>query len=81
MILPTKRLSEDRALLTIGADILRILEEPKTVSRTWTELNRVRAKRVNSTPVTFDWFILALDLLYTLNAISFDSEHLERVEK
>jgi len=80
MILPTKRLSEDRALLTVGAEILRILNEPKTVSRTWAELNRYRCSMSNPSPVTFDWFILALDLLFILNAISFDTEHLKKVE-
>ena len=32
MILPTKHLSEDRALLSLGGEVLRILDEPKTVS-------------------------------------------------
>ena len=30
MILPTKRLSQDRSLLYVGAEILRLADEPKT---------------------------------------------------
>ena len=37
MILPTKRITAERALLGIGAEVLRLLEEPKTVSRLWNE--------------------------------------------
>jgi hypothetical protein len=38
MILPTKRLGIERAMLTVGAEILELLTEPKTVSRLWEEL-------------------------------------------
>ena len=69
MILPTKRLTEDRALLAVGADILKILDEPKTVSRVWADLSRSRRKNELLGPLTFDWFVLALDLLFTIKAI------------
>ena len=45
MILPSKHLSEDRALVTIGAEVLGLLREPKTVSRLWTDLKKKRAAR------------------------------------
>ena len=32
MILPSKHLSQDRALLTVGAHVLTFLAHPKTVS-------------------------------------------------
>ena len=38
MILPSKHLSQDRALLTVGARILQKLSQPKTVSALWEEL-------------------------------------------
>lgn len=43
MILPTKHLREDRTLLAIGADVLRLLGESKTVSRLWDDFQRWRA--------------------------------------
>lgn len=70
MILPTKRVTEDRALLTLGGEVLLLLKEPKTVSRLWSELSNDRRKNTSSTPLTFDWFVLALDFLYALGVIS-----------
>lgn len=69
MIMPTKRLHQDRALLTVGAEILRRLGEPKTVSRLWDEVQRAYRVRTTSPTLTYDWFILTLDLLFAVNAI------------
>lgn len=79
MILPTKRLPENRALLTVGGRILGLLSEPKTVSRLWAELKRLHSGQAASPSVTFDWFVLALDLLYALNAVELDHEHIKKV--
>ena len=72
MILPTKRLREDRALLTIAAEILSHLDEPATVSRLWEEVRSDRATRHNSSLVTYDWFILALDLVYIMGIVKLE---------
>lgn len=69
MILPTKRLNQDRALLYVGSEILGLLSEPKTVSRLWEDLRRARAAKSETAMLTYDWFVLALDLLYTLRAV------------
>jgi hypothetical protein len=80
MILPSKHLTEDRALLSVGGDILRFLDEPKTVSRVWDEYRRTGRTGKSST-VTYDWFVLALDLLFTLNAIDFERGKLKKAER
>ena len=74
MILPSKHLSQDRALLTVGAHVLTFLAHPKTVSALWEELNRHDAG-LAATPrrITYDWFLLALDLLYALGTIELES--------
>lgn len=64
MILPTKHLPQERALLTVGAVLLAHLERPITVSALWQRFDGA----VPPAP-TFDWFVLALDLLYTLGAV------------
>jgi hypothetical protein len=69
MILPTKHLPQDRSLLAVGADILRLLDQSKTVSRLWDEVTKARASRSASSALTYDWFVLALDLLFALGAI------------
>lgn len=75
MILPSKHLSHDRALLTVGGYILTYLARPRTVSALWEELNRqdlglgvIRPRRI-----TYDWFLLALDLLYALGTIELEN--------
>ncbi len=75
MILPTKGIAPDRALITVGADVLRLLAEPKTVSRTWEEY--ARASTLDPR-ITFDWFLLSLDLLFMIGAIHLDRGRLHR---
>lgn len=64
MILPTKRVSSDRALLTVGARVIELLDQPKTVSRLWAEYKSEYDDRIS-----FDWFVLSLDLLYMMGVI------------
>ena len=69
MILPTKGMASERALLSIGADVLRRLERPKTVSLLWDGIRDRQSSLLGT--VSYDWFLLALDLLYLLGAIDF----------
>jgi len=77
MILPTKGIAPDKALLSIGAFILHELVEPKTVSRLWADLRRVEE---GPPDLTFDWFVLALDLLYLMGALEYLGGRVVRVE-
>lgn len=77
MILPTKGVAPRRALVTLGADILRLLTEAKTVSRLWDDFRRARTA---TTEVTFDWFVLSLDLLFLMGAVEFDRGRVRRSE-
>ena len=68
MILPSKHLSERRALLTVGSDILGMLDRPRTVSSLW---EAVRAGNNNAhRRLSYDWFVLALDLLFLMDAVA-----------
>jgi len=77
MILPTKGIAPDKALLSIGALILNDLAEPKTVSRLWADLRRVED---GPPDLTFDWFVLALDLLYLMGALEYLGGLVTRVQ-
>ena len=81
MILPTKRLGPERAILTVGAEVLRLLNEPKTVSRLWDELKRVMDERSSTRKVNYDWFVLTLDFLYMLGAIEMDQGRIRRTKQ
>ena len=69
MILPSKHLSQDRALLTIGAMILRHLAHPVTVSALWEQIPRSARDQKTPSPLRFDAFVLALDLLFLIGAL------------
>jgi hypothetical protein len=69
MILPGKHLRQDRALLNIGAEILNHLDEPKTVSELWERVRHDRGGENTTSPLTFDWFILSLNLLFAMSVV------------
>ena len=72
MILPSKHLRPDRALIAIGAELLGRLREPMTVSRLWDELRASRGAGTEPAPINYDWFVLALDLLFMIDAVELD---------
>lgn len=79
MILPSKHLSQERALLTVGARVLQQLQEPKTVSALWEEFPRFGKKDdCSSTPMSYDGFVLALDLLFLMGTIELEDGLLAR---
>ncbi|QBX35125.1 hypothetical protein E4L95_17835 [Paracoccus liaowanqingii] len=67
MILPTKHISQNEALLGVGATVLSNLQEPMTVSGLW--------ERLRSEPNvgTFERFVLAANLLYMVGAIDIEN--------
>ena len=69
MILPTKHVRGDRALIGVGGEILRRLRHPMTVSRLWDEVREARASFAPTSPISYEWFVLALDLLYIVGAV------------
>ncbi|WP_334026281.1 ABC-three component system middle component 6 [Burkholderia gladioli] len=71
MILPTKYLSHDRALITVGGEILRYLAEPRSVSALWDCIRETRSDNTTAALISFDWFVLALNLLYAISAIDY----------
>lgn len=69
MITPTKGVRPERSLLYVGGQILADLDEPTTVSGAWEALARRRGREGQDATITFDWFVLALDLLRALGTI------------
>jgi hypothetical protein len=79
VILPSKHLSQERALLTVGGRILQHLHQPKTVSALWEALTpRGENPTRLTTPLSYDGFVLALDLLYLIDAIEMEAGLLTR---
>lgn len=79
MILPTKNLDQSRALIEVGGEILLLLASPKTISSLWENFKVFRGSNRKSV-ITFDWFILALDFLYIIEAIEYENGKLRRAD-
>lgn len=82
MITPTKGVDADRALLTIGALALDILASgPLTINQTWSRLQSSRGHSYKEpSPLSFDWFTLALDMLFALGTLTFNGSTLGRTD-
>jgi hypothetical protein len=78
MILPTKGITPDRALLAVGGDLLDVLSQPMTVSRLWHLVRRERIRRNQRSPLTYDWFVIALDFLHIVGVVELDETNLIR---
>lgn len=72
MILPTKHLPPRRSLLGVGGLLVQQLERPRTVTSLWD------AVRLIPEIGSFDRFILALDFLFAIGAISLSDGLLSR---
>lgn len=69
MLTPTKGIAPDRALLAVGAQIILQLEQPLTVSQAWTRVCTWRKEHQHPAPISFGWFVLALDALFALGKV------------
>ena len=63
MILPSKHISQDYALIGVGAILLDEIDRPQTVTELWESGRRVKAVG------NFERFVLALDILYIVGAV------------
>ena len=78
MILPTKKLPQDRTLLVVGAQVLQLLRKPKTVSNVWDDLKAKRDPLLGYKHLPYDWFVLAVSFLYSTGAIDLSRGRLRR---
>jgi hypothetical protein len=78
MILPTKHLNANRALITIASEILGLIDKRSTVSSLWSDLSEFYDIQLRKEDVSYDWFVLALDLLYILGVIEMDGLYINR---
>ena len=80
MILPTKRMRPDRALIGVGAEVLVALGQPMTVSRLWDVIRSRRSADASRPAIDYRWFVLTLDLLYTIGAIDLERDLIRKVK-
>lgn len=74
MILPSKHISEEQALLGVGAVVLRHLDRPQTVTSLWEKV------RTHEAVGNFERFVLALTMLHITGVINQSNGMLVRGE-
>ncbi|MFM9263446.1 ABC-three component system middle component 6 [Rhodococcus sp. 5A-K4] len=74
MLLPTKGVSSDRALMTVGSKILEELRDPMSVSALWERFSIHEHSSHRTQRITFDWFTLALAALYAMRLVDTSDE-------
>lgn len=67
MIMPTKHIPADQSLLGAGAVVFSELSQPRTVTALW------EAVRDSRSVGTFERFVLAVTMLYTLRVVRFEA--------
>ena len=75
MILPSKHISQDQALIGIGAILLKEIDQPQTVTSLW------EAVREEDAIGTFERFVLALDMLHIIGAINLENGLIVRIKQ
>ena len=73
MILPNKHLPHSRSLIGVGGDILAELGEPRAVTELCERVKLTRSVRRNLSPLSYDWFVLALTFLYSIQAVDMEN--------
>lgn len=72
MIMPSKHISEEQALLGVGAVLLCEIKQPQTVTSLW---EKVRSHKAVG---TFERFVLALDMLHITGVVTLANGMIER---
>ncbi|MDR6637425.1 ABC-three component system middle component 6 [Paenarthrobacter nitroguajacolicus] len=80
MLLPSKYVQADQALVSVGGQILLQLDKPRTVPDVWRRVNKWRREHGMQSFVPFWWFSLAMDVVFTIGAIDISNGQLMRVD-
>ncbi|MFI7452392.1 ABC-three component system middle component 6 [Nonomuraea sp. NPDC049714] len=75
MIVPTKGVAPQRALLAVAAQVVLATDrQPVTVNQAWRRLLAWREENKHKAPIPFWWFALALDLLYAMDLVELERD-------
>jgi hypothetical protein len=75
MILPSKHISQDQALIGVGAVLLQAIQGPQTVTSLWESVCK------HDSIGTFERFVLALDMLHITGVIVLENGLIARVHQ
>ncbi|MGJ9406342.1 ABC-three component system middle component 6 [Nesterenkonia aurantiaca] len=74
MILPTKGIAPERSLIAVGSLVLENLDTARSPSELWHLCN----VQEESSYIAYEWFCLAISLLYAMGLVDKSNGLLER---
>lgn len=78
--MPTKHIKAENALIGVGAEVLAELDREKTVSTLFSDIQE-RRRELDMATIHFDWFLLAIDFLFTLGAVRFEAGVIKKMNQ
>jgi len=81
VILPTKHLQPERALISVASEVFELVGRRSTVSSIWNALQDKHRAAFRYGDVPYDWFILALDLLFLMGSVEENNGIIRKVKK
>ena len=80
MILPSKHLRAESALIYTGGIISNLVMHQKlSVDQLWHKTQREFSDNISDCEITYDWFVLALTMLFTINIVELRDGRIEGV--
>lgn len=76
MILPSKHIRNCESLIGLSSLLLEKLSTPKSIEEIWFDFDKINDTKECPTYHSFDNVILALDLLFILEKISFSNDQI-----
>lgn len=71
MILPTKHLRSESSLIYVGGIVQNILSsDSMSVDQLWRSTKALYGEYAQDCDITYDWFVLALSMLYEIGNIA-----------
>lgn len=74
MILPGKHIKLSNSFLSIGAILLKQIDDTQTITMLWND------PKIKSEITSFEKFTLGLDFLFTLGLIDYDDGTLRKIQ-
>ncbi len=81
MILPSKHMAPNRALISVSADVFELIDKRSTVSSVWNDFQEQQKSSLRYGEIPYDWFVLAIDLLFLIGVIEEKNGLLVRITK
>ena len=80
MVLPTKHLSAEKAIISLGGHLLTCLSYEMTISEHWEKTKKRQRNLSKPNLFSFETYVLTLDFLFIVGALELHNGMLRKAE-